>query len=194
MFRWTTIAILALTAVVTPEHGSTAVRVAAAAPVSLHPSITFVGGSADQRRTVLDAADRFAAAHLPLPDLEVRIRDGKDSCGGDMGRFVSTPTPTIDLCFDREFLALHELAHAWERFNVTDATRAEFVVFSLADAWRGDEIPHGHRGVERAADSIAFGLLSTPLAGSASCDRMLVGFELLTGEAPLRAGPPCERQ
>ena len=161
--------------------------------VSLAPEITFVDGTPEERRTVLDAVGLFGAAGLSLPALRVRLHpDGKAGCHGNMGYFAPTP-PTIDLCFDRRFLALHELAHAWEWSNVSDDIRARFVVQSDADAWDGDDVPHSHRGVERAADTIAFGLLPGSLSLSEACDPMLDGFALLTGRPSprLAAAPAC---
>ena len=175
--------VLAVTAVGPASHlSATAQPSPVGVAVSLSPAITFVGGSVAERRTVEDAVGRFVEARLPLPDLEIRIRHGKAACGGSMGRFhPDPPRPNIELCFDREFLALHELAHAWEHFNLDDAARDKFVLLSGADAWAGRAVPHSHRAIERLADTIAFGLLSVAPSARDLCDPKIALFETLTG-------------
>src|SRR5262245_29295787 len=81
------------------------------APVaSSAPSISFVGGSAERRQTVVQAADRYRSAGLQLPDLEIHFHDGKTGCRDMQGLFrPNGAAALIDLCYDGEFLALHEL-------------------------------------------------------------------------------------
>ena len=64
------------------------------------PVVTIDGGSAQHRRTVVDAVDRFAESGLTLPDLEIHIHDDKTACQGKQGLFHrGGDVGVIDLCF-----------------------------------------------------------------------------------------------
>lgn len=89
--------------------------------------------------------------------------------------------PIIDLCFQREFLALHELGHAWERFNLDDEARDRFRELVGSPPWRKSDIAHNRQGVEIAANTLAHGLLSEPVQPGQHRDREFARFEVLTG-------------
>jgi hypothetical protein len=155
---------------------------APAVPDRARPHVTVVGGTADAQGTVWAAIARFDEVGLDLPDLEVRIHRNTDGCDGRQGLFrAAGDGGVVDLCFDREFLALHELAHAWEHFALDDAARDEFVLTMGFESWRSRATPWSHRGIERAADAIAYGLLDVPLGEDDARVRVLAQFELLTG-------------
>lgn len=152
------------------------------AAVSLEPSISFVDGTDTERQTVLDAAERFNTVGLALPDLTVRIHADNTGCDGHMGLFHHNDgQPAIDLCFDREFLALHELAHAWEHYNLNNEARERFVVHVGAPTWDSSTVHHHDRGIEIAADAVAHGLLSAPLTTGQNREREFANFQVLTG-------------
>jgi len=156
---------------------------AAAIPImSLNPSISFEGGSDSARHTVVDAVEQYRSAGLILPDLMVRIHPDNGGCDGKQGLFHHNGgSPIIDLCFDREFLILHELGHAWEHFNINDQARLDFQRLIGAVTWDSQAVSHGRRGIEIAADSLAHGLLSTPLECGQTREREFERFAALTG-------------
>ncbi|MFV2039118.1 MAG: hypothetical protein ACC660_02630, partial [Acidimicrobiales bacterium] len=169
-----------------PGASSTAPAVIAAPemqpPTSLNPVIEFSGGSPAARRTVVDAVARYGSVGLALPDLEVNIHPERSGCGGSHGLFNEVDgIGVIDLCFDREMLALHELGHAWARFNLDDQDRADFTDFAGLPAWTGRELVWSKRGTEAAAQALAHGLLSLPLRSGGERSMQLARFEALTG-------------
>jgi hypothetical protein len=185
--------VLLLGVVLVPSPGSSAAG--ATTIVSLEPVISFVGGSQAQRTTVLNAVDRFTSHDLALPDLEVRFHAGAQGCEGYRGLFhPDRGHPSIDLCYEGEFLVLHELGHAWEHFNLDDQTRQTFVEYVGAGSWTSAKVRHKAQAVEIAADTMAYGLLSAPLAPGQNLDREFARFELLTGSPsprlPTSADPP----
>ena len=151
--------------------------------VSVEPFVVIDGGTAEQRRTVLNAVDRYLSVGLELPDLRVRLHSGgKAGCGGFQGLFhPEGEIAIIDLCYPGEFLALHELGHAWERFNLDDRRRADFERLTGSTTWRSTEVVWRERGAERAANVLAKGLLSTPLETARYHAHDFELFEALTG-------------
>ena len=74
---------------------------------------------------------------------------GKDGCGGFQGLFhPEGDIAVIDLCYPGEFLALHELGHAWERFNLDDRRRADFERLTGSTTWRSTEVVWRERGAD----------------------------------------------
>jgi hypothetical protein len=155
--------------------------------VSTSPSIVFDGGTPDRRQTVIAAVDRYISVGLKLPALRVQIHDGKAGCGGYQGYFhPEGEVGVIDLCYPGEFLALHELAHAWDRFNLDDHRRASFERMAGLTTWRSADVVWHDRGAERAANVLAHGLLSTPLETVRHHSRDFELFAALTGIASPR--------
>jgi hypothetical protein len=173
--------IIAVSAILAATPSGTAAHPADAV-VDADPAVTIVGGTHEQRDVVVAAVDRFRSVGLLLPDLDIRIHDGKQGCEDKQGLFHrEDDLAVIDLCFGGEFLALHELGHAWERFNLDDRDRAEFQHLTGATTWRSTDVAWGRRGAEKAANTMAFGLLSTPL-GSLQYHRIdFAQFEALAG-------------
>lgn len=150
--------------------------------VSREPSTTFVGGGAARRATVTAAVDRYLVAGLSLPDLEVHFHDDRAECGEAQGRFRPIgDVGRIDLCYGGEFLALHELGHAWEHFNLDAAQRDHFQQITGATAWWSADVVWRRRGGEIAANTLAHGLLSTRLESADQRRLEFDRFESLTG-------------
>ena len=173
------IAVLALAPSQAPTRAassSTATAVAGA------PRISIAGGSDAQRATVMTAVARFVEVGLVLPDLEVRIHDGNPGCGGMQGLFHRRDrVGVIDLCYPGEFLALHELGHAWETFNLTESERDRFRALTGSPSWRSPDVVWRRRGAEQAANAIANGLLSVKLSRPDDLRaRAFLEFEALT--------------
>lgn len=150
------------------------------APAS--PKTTMVGGTSEQRLRMSEATQRFISAGLDLPHLTVEFGSDPDDCSGHHGVFRSR-TRTISICSTVESVYEHELAHAWERANLTDDLRAAFMKLRGYDVWSDPGVPWNERGAEGAAFVIQQGLATLPLPpalGDEFASRMLA-FELLTG-------------
>ena len=155
--------------------------------VSLEPTISIEGGTPDTRADALQATDQYVSNGFELPDLVLRLHDDEHGCDGHRGLFRLTDgKPVIDLCFGEELLALHELGHAWEYFNLDDIDRHVFQQAVGAPTWNSYDVPHKFRAVEIAAETMACGLLSTPATPGSSWNRVCARFEALTGGRPPR--------
>jgi len=146
------------------------------------PEITMVGGTSEQRKRMGEAIERFVSAGLHLPPLTVELGSGPEECNGHHGLFRSR-TMTISICSTVESVYEHELAHAWDRVNLTDDLRTAFMALRGYDVWSDPEVPWNERGAEGAAFVIQQGLATLPLPpalGDEFTSRMKA-FELLTG-------------
>jgi hypothetical protein len=158
--------------------------------VSREPSITFVGGTEARRETVVAAVNRYIESGLSLPDLEVHIHEDRSGCRDMQGLFrASGEIALIDLCYGGEFLALHELGHAWELFNLDADDRDRFKQATGATTWRSTDVVWRQRGAEVTANTLAHGLLSANLESAALHGLDFERFETLTGiPSPRLAG------
>lgn len=153
------------------------------------------------------AFGRFDAAGLPPPAPRsiTFYPAAPDRCAFNAGLASGAALTELTLCFGtREActrhlcppwtvqarrVVLHELAHTWMAQHLTDDVREQYVARvhlrwnDPADAW-------GDRGIERAADTIAWGLmdesLPLPQLGQPPQDELATEFRLLTGSQPLR--------
>ena len=125
---------------------------------TVDPRITITGGTHPERTAVFEALDRFSV--LPgLPPLEIRIHEG-DGCRGHSGLFrTGTERWQIDICEVTPWVILHELGHAWTALHLTDQQRLEYSRRWGLESWHDPDTPWRLRGAERAADTIAWGLL-----------------------------------
>ena len=140
--------------------------------------------SPSQHSRLAAALERFALAELELPDLEVVFSDDTAACRDHLGLFLSRTTPwRILICSRVDFLYEHELAHAWEKANLSEETRQKFMELRGYRNWSDYSAAWNERGVEGAAFVIQQGLAGLPLPpvlGREAVNR-LVAFELLTG-------------
>lgn len=132
-----------------------------------------------------EALRAFEEAGLELPDLEIRFFTDDETCGAEHGRFYpSEDIWRIHICpTEVDAVYEHELAHAWELANVTDAQRREFMQMRGYESWSDRELPWDERGVEGAASVIERGVAGLPLPpvlGREEVSRMRA-YELLTG-------------
>ena len=150
--------------------------------------------------------DRFAARDLPLPRADAVTFEPSRSCEGRSGRLLDDGTTRnlyvcmydSDVCTGAstcveagtaaKIAVLHELAHAWILDHVDHDTVNGILALSGRTAWDDPEVPWTERGVEYAADVIAWGLIdkSVPMVrfGTPPCRELAAAFALLTG-APL---------
>ena len=164
------------------------------------------------------AFHRLTTAGLPPPTVATITLDPFDErCAGGRG-YADWSTGTTDIlvcadgagvhwgpgpdntgctqpgCIDQaptkdKHLLLHEIAHAWLHDHLDPATRTEFTTLVNAPSWNDPEDPWKTRGVEWAAEILAWGLNdqpppALPSIGSPNCDLITDGYQTLTGTPP----------
>jgi hypothetical protein len=152
------------------------------------PPLTIKGGIPSERARLELAIQRFADEGLELPPLSIEFR-APGECPGGFGSFTSsTPLWRITICSQLDWVYEHELAHAWERANLTDAQRQRFTVFRGLPTWSGQDYDWNQRGVEAAAFVIQQGLAGLPLPPAIGDELVsrLQAYELLTGRVAPR--------
>lgn len=152
-----------------------------------------INGADPELTAVIEAAiERFNTAGLTLPALHVYVHPTRDGCRGAAGLFGRDESwDRIDLCTRVKWTILHELAHAWEHHTMSDATRRAFLDHTGLEAWHGyGDLDWEDRGIEAAAQAIAWGLLDTAIANPAAFGQQLHQFELLTGISSPRLPDP----
>lgn len=86
------------------------------------------------------------------------------------------------MCSELAFVLTHELAHAWEAANLTDADRTRYVDVRGLASWNDPADSWKDRGVEDAAFMIQQNLMvSTPSMASPTWIERVTADELLTG-------------
>ena len=146
-------------------------------------------GSAEQESNIATALELFAEAGLELPPIDVYLHLRGEGCGGNLGFYTSgSQVDRIDLCTDRLFIALHEFAHAWDTRSATDEARERLLSELGLESWNSDDVKYRKRGIEAAANLIAWGLiaLSAAEAGITPDTQRLELFTSFAGVAPLR--------
>ena len=85
-------------------------------------------------------------------------------------------------------LSLHEFAHAWENRSAKDEARQELLDGLGLESWTGGDVSYRKRGIEAAANLIAWGLIvpSAAESGLAPDTERLDLFTSFTGVEPLR--------
>ena len=160
------------------------------------PTVTMTGITPAQARIFEWALDLFAAAELPLPEIDVVGHGSTDSCMGRHGMHMfAEGRSTIHVCTRdagpvEEFLVLHELAHAWDRADLSAERRLAFLELRGLTEWRNDDPERWHdRGAEHAAEIIMWGLIDRPIRvvrlWDNSCADLLAGYVTLVGRPPL---------
>ena len=150
------------------------------------------GSDAELTEIIEYAIERFDEVGLDLPELRIYVHPAKDGCGGATCRYGQHgELDRIDLCSQAKFpyTMLHELAHAWEKHNVPDEVRQDFLA-ETGLVWYNAQVPWKERGIEAAAEAIAWGLYEKPLTAeqAAGHAERLRHFELLTGIQSPRVG------
>lgn len=119
------------------------------------PGSMFHGATESQAERMAWAIDRFERLGLELPSLDIHFANDCQERFGAWGRFQheSGPPWRIDVCTTAAYL--HELAHAWDRWNLTDAERRMYLELRGLEMWRGDDVPWDERGTEDLAILVA---------------------------------------
>ena len=149
------------------------------------PGFPYIGATPARDARMKLALERFADAGLKLPPLLIVFRSSVTDCGGAHGRFNPSTTPwTITICSDEiDTVYEHELAHAWDRANLSDFQRQAFMKFRQLTVWSSGESAWNDRGLEWVAIVIQQGLSGLPLPpvlGDETISR-LKAYEMLTG-------------
>lgn len=147
------------------------------------------------------ALGRFVEAGLELPNLTIVFSGGDlNLCNGAPATALTKQQPIeIRVCWNDKFIVLHELAHAWDVHNLPEDRRESFMSLRAeVDSWTGVNVPWHRRGIEHAANVIAWGLLENPYPISRTYPNdpasLIEAFRLLTGVAPLHGGgSPIQR-
>lgn len=141
------------------------------------------------------ALERFERAGLDLPPVVVTF-PGRDQtlCGGVPARAYPNAEPAeVRVCWNDTFILLHELAHIWEAHQVSDAQRQAFgPLRNGVSTWASRDFEWDERGIEHAANVIAWGLLEIPYPISRTYpndpESLIDAYRLLTSSDPLHDG------
>lgn len=152
-------------------------------PPSAETSIT--GGSDEQRALALWALQRYVEAGLELPVLQIHLSSDESLCNGNRGLFGVGHRPwRVKVCTEDRMVFLHELGHAWSEYSLTARQRAAYVEQRGMESWADPNTPWLAKGSEDAADTLAWGLLETPIRGMSPggpLEERNEAFRLLTG-------------
>jgi hypothetical protein len=173
-------------------------------------SVQIANGDANMPGFVRWGMERFAAAGLPLPRVgSVTFLSQDSRCRGYHGFAEGTDSGSgVILCYTPEQVCsdqacsgwnsapahtlLHEYSHVWMDHNLTEEARAGFLAFEGLTQWSDWSDPWPDRGVERAAEAMAYALterITTGCAPGGASHRYLDGFRILIGEEPLATCP-----
>jgi hypothetical protein len=182
-------------------NSALAVLVAAVALVALpevpnEASHSARGFSNAQEALIEWAIGLYADAGLELPPLRFVHYPTREPCRGARGLYTGGRTPaTIRICTREagpfaESLFLHEIAHAWDGYTLTDRRRAAFLQLRHLEQWWDDSSAQWHTyGAEQAAQIIVWGLIDRPIhiatIPDSDCLDLRTGYVLLTGRPPL---------
>jgi hypothetical protein len=146
---------------------------------------TVVGGTSENNGDVDWAVAQFADAGLELPPVVVEFHADDAGCDGYDGVFRGGQDPfRLDICTANRYIILHEFAHAWDRHNLTDELRHEFMELRDLTVWNGSGT-WKQRGVEALAEVITWGMRDHLFAAGA--DEKLQAYQLVTGQVPKRS-------
>ncbi len=169
-------------------------------------------GTGRLKSVILSALERFTEAGLDEPQFDSLTFEPSRRCEDRSGRLLQQQgTRDILLCFFESEVCpqdtcsdlplntranvLHELAHAWILDNVDSARQEDLLEVAGKETWDDDTYPWPDRGVEYAAEVMAWGLLSesAPMVriGRPGCTDLLAAFQVLTSKTPLASADKC---
>ena len=150
-----------------------------------------VFGSEKQKEVVASALERYEAAGLELPPLDIRFHDDKEPCLGASGLAGGTHERRIaHICMPHDPLrvVLHELAHIWTDTHLDQATKDAFVELRGAKSWNVGGT-WTERAAEHASEIIMWTLHEDEIIlfaslGDTDPDNLTAAYEFLTGLQP----------
>jgi hypothetical protein len=176
-------------------------------------ALTVHNGTPRLEELLLAALDRFDRAGLAEPRFDAVTFEPSRRCEARSGRLLQdADSRELFLCLFESDLCpgtqncetpplnvrssvLHELAHAWILDHVGVEAQDRLLQATGRESWQDESVPWSERGVEYAAEVIAWGLLdeSLPMVriGRPSCEELTSSFKLLTSTDPLRAAGDC---
>lgn len=159
-------------------------------PSKLNPPVTLVGQTPAQEELVGEVVALFAEAGLELPPLKITFFPGRQHCDG-MGGW-HRGIGVIEICMATERMIAHEIAHAWEAHNLTDADREGYRQLWDAPTWGSHEFSWHERAIELAANTVAFAVLNDDPEPYQQILMYVCTFEVLTGRPlPTPLVSPC---
>jgi hypothetical protein len=151
--------------------------------------------------------ERFTTAGLDVPPItSVTFTVQNDLCEDLRARYLpSDEGIELEFCVDERSacgqpecteivpgwraVILHEFAHAWLDAQLDEVDRQRFLDHVGLDTWRDPNLPWDEKGVEHAADTIAWGLMDRDIVmlriGQPTEEELTEGFRILTGTDPL---------
>jgi hypothetical protein len=162
---------------------------------SAHPSIA----TPEYEGLIQWAIGVYADAGLDLGGVTIGVYDDMSVCGADRRGYYRDqtvvvcavhPRSSVQEAWRRQTL-LHEVAHAWIDIGLDVERRERFMEWRAAVTWMSRDHPWHERGVEHAAEAVAWGVADQPYHPHVAlvdrtCASLRHGFELLTGGPPLR--------
>lgn len=145
--------------------------------------------TAEYVEVVARATSAFDAAGLELPAVEIVFSEDERECYGHYGVFQPARDPwRISICSELPFVLVHELAHAWIKANVDEATTKAYIELRNKPTWNSPQHDWRERGVEDAAFIIQQNLMVRPRCDlTDEWERRVTAFEFLVGApSPLR--------
>jgi len=156
---------------------------------------------------------RFSLAGLPEPRIDSIVFEPSRSCQDRSGRVLDDGVARelfvciyeTEVCNGTDECAvpatsarltvLHELSHAWMIDQVAPETEAQLLELTRREAWNDLDVPWIDRGVEYAADVLAWGLIDERLTmvrlGAPPCQELVAAYQLLTGTSTPPIGAGC---
>ena len=145
-------------------------------------------GAAEKDHTRLEAAiELFADEGLQLPPLIVRFSEDRMVCNTNAGIYRRArwsndlSTDYIAICSTVRVDLVHELAHAWEQNNLSDQIRSQFMEHWGLEHWLSRDVDWHQRAGEKAANTIAFGLIVDYETNNGDLLQFTCGYSMLTG-------------
>ncbi len=179
--------------------------------------VDLVNAAPEQADFVRWLFERYVVGSVGVPDVAAVWFPPSVDCGLAEGiakreddRFAGSHTVT--LCFTPDELAsgwpgvqwsdhvvhqgLHELAHVWMYDHLDEIDHFRFLRRAGLDVWRDVDVFWPQRGVEAAAETIAWGLAGAGRAEyliepAPGCSELAARYELLTGTEPLTTCTPA---
>jgi hypothetical protein len=157
----------------------------------MNEGVRLVGGTSTEQGMVRWALERYQAAGLELPPVEVHFHPDPTGCGDNSGFYRGG---RLDVCITGQAepyarkVVVHELAHAWSEASLTAEDRERFLGLRDLPTWNSWGEPWGMRGCEQAAEIITWGVTGGAVTVLVPTDdapeQLQTAYDLLTRHSP----------